>query len=134
MLSIHSSKARIMIAHFDRCNDRLVIKSSPYVQFDGYGAAGETRPKDFDKQKDLFFRWMNPICHGNTYIEDPEYGPELVMRKIKWRKRMVERVKRSALSSTTSSESIWEVEGKKDVVRRLAESEKSSTTSDENLE
>lgn len=135
MLSIHSTKARIMIAHYDTASDQLVIKHSPYVQFDGYGAANsEKRPKDFDTQKDLFFRWINPVCQGNTYVDDPDYGPEMVMRKIKGRRYLVERVVKSRSNSTTSSESVGEVKGKKDLVGRLAESESSSTTSGENME
>ena len=56
-----------MIAHFDKEIRRIVIKCSPFYQFDGYWDQDDaTRPRDFDTVKDLFFRWLNPVCRGDT--------------------------------------------------------------------
>ena len=98
-----------MIAHFNLDTGELDLKCSKFEQFDGFEAKegegsrnGRVRPHDFEEKRDLFFRWLNPICQGNTYLEDTKEGEELVLRGRKGRKRLVPR---SKLPKSTSSES-----------------------------
>ena len=87
-----------MIAHFNLSTDTFEIKCSKYQQFDGFevkenigNQVSRTRPHDFEAKRDLFFRWINPTCQGDTYLEDTKDGAELIQRKRKGRKRLVPR-------------------------------------------
>lgn len=102
LLSVHGAKARIMIAHFNQKTMKLDLKCSKFQQFDGFEArAGETgkkrhtsdraRPHDFNAKRDLFFRWLNPVCKGETFLKDSEDAPEVVKRKKKGKTRFVRR-------------------------------------------
>ena len=115
LLSIHGAKARIMIAHFNLNTNTLDVKCSKFEQFDGFEAKkgtgsedGRVRPHDFEAKRDLFFRWLNPICQGDTYLEDTKDGQELVLRGPKGRKRLVPRTLPRQSSSTESSETYEE--------------------------
>ena len=85
-----------MIAHFNLKESTFNIKCSKFEQFDGFEAKEENiggrdnrvRPQDFEAKRDLFFRWLNPICQGETYLEDTKDGQEMVMRGRKGRKRL----------------------------------------------
>lgn len=96
-----------MIAHIDRDNMRLTVKCSKFEQFNGFEAKagkGKTknraRPRDFDAKRDLFFRWLNPTCHGETFLEDSKNAPDMVMRGPRGRKRLVLRDPSLELTST----------------------------------
>ena len=111
LLSIHGAKARIMIAHFNLDTHTVDVKCSKFEQFDGFEAKegteskdGRARPQDFEAKRDLFVRWLNPICQGKTYLEDTKDGQELVLRGPKGRKRLVPRTLPRQSSSTESSE------------------------------
>ncbi|KAF6227637.1 hypothetical protein HO173_012077 [Letharia columbiana] len=111
LLSIHGTKARIMIAHFNMKRKTLDIKCSGFEQFDGFEAKENTgttdgcaRPHDFEAKRDLFFRWLNPICQGDTYLKDSEDAPEMVLRGPKGRKRLVPRHLPPPSSSSESTE------------------------------
>ena len=111
LLSIHGAKARIMIAHFNLNTNTLDVKCSKFEQFDGFEAKegtesedGRARPQDFEAKRDLFFRWLNPVCQGRTYLEDTKDGQELVLRGPKGTKRLVPRTLPRQSSSTESSE------------------------------
>lgn len=96
-----------MIAHIDRATMALNVKCSKFEKFDGFAARegeGDTgaRPCDFDARKDLFFRWLNPTCHGETFLEDSRDAPEMVMRGPKGRKRLVLRDPSPDSTSTDS--------------------------------
>lgn len=111
LLSIHGAKARIMIAHFNLETHTVDVKCSKFEQFDGFEAKegtkskdGRARPQDFEAKRDLFVRWLNPICQGKTYLEDTKDGQELVLRGPKGRKRLVPRTLPPQSSSTESSE------------------------------
>ena len=77
-----------MIAHFNPETKILHIKSSKFEQFNGFekkentgSKDGRARPADFEAKRDLFFRWLNPICQGNTYLEDTKDGREFAMAR-----------------------------------------------------
>ena len=121
-----------MIAHFNVKEGRFDIKCSKFEQFDGFEAKENTedrdentegrdentegrdentegrnnrvRPQDFEAKRDLFFRWVNPICQGGTYLEDTKDGQEMVMRGRKGRKRLRPRKLPPKSSSSQSSE------------------------------
>ena len=88
-----------MIAHFNLKEGTFDVKCSKFEQFDGFEVKENTggeitgsrdnrvRPRDFEAKRDLFFRWLNPICQGDTYLEDTKDGQEMVMRGRKGRKR-----------------------------------------------
>ena len=82
MLSIHSNKARIMTANVDPSNERVYIKYSKLVQFDGFREK-EKRLDNIIRDRDHFFRWLNPICSGGTELEDSKNAEELVLRTNK---------------------------------------------------
>ena len=63
MLSIHSSRARIMTADLSPQGKQLRILCSDSVQFSGFSPPGQG-PNDLEGSRDLFFRWINPTCHG----------------------------------------------------------------------
>ena len=114
MLSVHGTKARIMIAHFNLDTMKLDLKCSKFQQFDGFekieGKQEDTvvrmRPDDFNSKRDLFFRWLNPICKGDTYLIDSEEGPGFILEGKKGRKRLVPRKVPARSPSTDSSESL----------------------------
>lgn len=104
-----------MIAHFNLDTKRLDVKCSKFEQFDGFEARedtsskdGRVRPHDFEAKRDLFFRWLNPTCQGNTYLEDTKDAQERVLRGPKGRKRLVPRS--LLLPKSSSSESRETVE------------------------
>ena len=101
LLSTHGCKARIIIAHFDVNTMQLDVKCSPLEQFNGFGqeedgeghlTGGPSRPPDFEAKRDLFFRWLNPICQGDTYLKDSKGAPEMVLSGPRGRKRLVPRI------------------------------------------
>lgn len=101
-----------MIAHFNLETGGLDIKCSRFEQFDGFEAKedtgsidGRARPHEFETKRDMFFRWLNPICQGDTFLEDSKDAPELVLRGPKRRKRLVPRPP-PKVSSSESSESV----------------------------
>lgn len=113
LLSIHGSKARIIIAHIDRTTMTLDVKCSKFEQFDGFEArVGEgntedrARPCDFKAKRDHFFRWLNPTCQGKTFLEDSKHAPEKVLRGPRGRKRLVLRDQSPASTSTDSIQSL----------------------------
>ena len=83
-----------MIAYFNLKETTFDIKCSKFEQFDGFEAKENTgrdnrvRPADFEAKRDLFFRWLNPIYQGDTYLEYTKDGQEMVMRGKKGRKRL----------------------------------------------
>ena len=102
-----------MIAHFNLVEGSFDVKCSKFEQFDGFEAKENTggrdsrvRPKDFEAKRDLFFRWLNPICQGKTYLEDTKDGQEMVMRGRKGRKRLRPRKLPPKSSSSESSENV----------------------------
>lgn len=99
-----------MIAHINRATMALNVKCSKFEKFDGFEAREEegdtedcARPCDFDARKDLFFRWLNPTCHGETFLEDSRDALEMVMRGPKGQKRLVFR---DRSPESTSAESV----------------------------
>lgn len=102
-----------MIAHFNMNTMELDVKCSKFEQFDGFEAkedkgntGGRARPHNFEAKRDLFFRWLNPICQGNTFLEDSKDAPEFVLRGRKGRRRLVPRPLPSQLSSSESSKNL----------------------------
>ena len=103
-----------MIAHFNLKEGSFDIKCSKFEQFDGFeakegntgGRDNRVRPQDFEAKRDLFFRWLNPICQGETYLEDTKDGQEMVMRGRKGRKRLRPRKLPPKSSSSESSENV----------------------------
>ena len=87
MLSIHSTKARILIAHFNRKTRKIDLKCSKFEQFDGFGADSKG-PHDLEAKRDLLFRWANPVCKGNTFLEDSKDARALVLRGPKGSRRL----------------------------------------------
>lgn len=102
MLSVHGTKARVMIANFNLDTMKLDLKCSKFQQCDGFERIkGEqevteqedseqkdseqedtvvrARPDDFNSKRDLFFGWLNPICKGDTYLVDAGEGPGMVL-------------------------------------------------------
>ena len=100
-----------MVAHFNIATEELINKCSPYTQFDGYEAAstGEptmTKPVDFDIKKELFLRWLNPVCQGDTLIRDPNLGPEYIVRVRRGVRKLVgKKTSREPLISSLSNSS-----------------------------
>ena len=103
MLSIHSYKARIMTAHIDPTTMKVQIRSSKLVQFDGFISEDE-RPRDLEKTRNLFFRWLNPVCLGTTELEDSRNAPERVLRGAPGR-FIFKRVRQGPEDSSTDSQS-----------------------------
>ena len=103
-----------MIAHFNLKEDTFDIKCSKFEQFDGFEAKEENtggednrvRPQDFEAKRDLFFRWLNPTCQGETYLEDTKDGQEMVMRGRKGRKRLRPRKLPPKSSNSESSKDV----------------------------
>ena len=100
-----------MIAHFNLSTDTFDIKCSKFEQFDGFEVkekigdkVGRVRPYNFEATRDLFFRWINPACQGDTYLKDTKDGEELIERKRKGRKRQVPRKLQPKPSNSESSE------------------------------
>lgn len=114
MLSVHGTKARIMIAHFNLDTMELDLKCSNFKQFDGFekmkgqkeDIVVRVRHDDFSSTRDLFFRWLNPICKGDTYLKDSEEGPGMVLEGKKGRKQLVPRKVPAQSPSTDSSQSL----------------------------
>ena len=80
MLAIHGYKARIVTANINPKSGKVYIRCSSLVQFDGFKSPDE-RPETLIKTRDHFFRWLNPICQGETELEDSKNAPELVLRR-----------------------------------------------------
>ena len=104
-----------MIAYFNLKEGTFDVKCSKFEKFDGFeakeniaggGRDNRVRPHDFEAKRDLFFRWLNPICQGDTYLEDTKDGQEMVMRGRKGRKRMRPRKLPPKSSSSKSSENV----------------------------
>ena len=118
LLSTYSCKARIIVAHFNINTMQLDVKCTPLEQFNGFGqeedgegrpAGSPSRPQDFEAKRDLFCRWLNPICQGDTFLKDSVDAPEMVLRGPRGRKRLVQRnppgVQRNSPPISESSES-----------------------------
>jgi len=88
----------------------LNIKCGKLEQLDGFEAKGRegdavdrARPCDVDGKRDHFFRWLNPTCQGETFLEDSKFAPEKVLRGPKGRKRLV---LRKPLPRSTDTEDV----------------------------
>lgn len=66
-----------MIAYFNRSTKKIDVLCSRYEQFDGYG---RRHPDDLEAKRKLFFRWLNPVCVGDTFLPNSAEAPAKVLR------------------------------------------------------